>query len=450
MAGSGTKIHGQCFRIRERDFSEGVMANPSNAALPKPVLLGLRATFGFGDRLGMATPGHIAACRRGRLLPVFAQQSVRELSRAEREPEEVLRAAQEAVGRENWAGPWGADADHLKGREDVNRFARAGFTLFTIDPSEFVNPRADCLQGKDLAEATEEVIQSGAFESLKEVESLYLKRSFDLPGSGSITFCDTEVLYRAVAKYGKAIARAQEMAQWIEEAKGPHRAEMEISLDETETPTTPHEHLLVALELKRRGVPIVSLAPRFVGEFEKGVDYKGNLKLFECSLKRHAAIAQRFGPYKISVHSGSDKFKIYPILGRVCGELLHVKTAGTSYLEALRVVARKAPGLFLEVVEYCLERFETDRSSYSVSADASRVRNPASLGGKERERVYLDEEDGRQILHVTFGSVLTRGRAQSGRPFKEAILETLDMHKVLYRDLLADRLGRHIEGLEAG
>src|SRR6185369_14564357 len=90
---------------------------------PLPSLLGLQPSFGFGDRLGLATPGHIEACRKGKLQPVFAQQSVREMSRTQRTPQEVMAAAQRGIQQERWAGPWGADADHLKTREDVESLA---------------------------------------------------------------------------------------------------------------------------------------------------------------------------------------------------------------------------------------------------------------------------------------------------------------------------------------
>ena len=91
---------------------------------------------------------------------------------------------------------------------------------------------------------------------------------------------------------------------------------------------------------------LVSLAPRFIGEFEKGVDYKGDLKAFEKSLADHAAIAKKLGPYKLSLHSGSDKLSIYPAFARATAGLWHVKTAGTSYLEAVRAVARHNADLF--------------------------------------------------------------------------------------------------------
>jgi hypothetical protein len=418
--------------------------------LPQPSLLGLRRSFGFGDRLGFATPGHIAACRKGNLLPIFAQQSVREMTRTQRTPQEVMTAAQRGIQQEGWTNVWGADADHLKTREDVFNLAVAGYTFYTIDPSAFVQNQADHLSGSDLAAAVDDVVKSGAFGSVRELESLYFRHGCELPGAAPIGFPEREPLYRAAVKYGKAIAHAQKMAEWISRAKPQRGAEIEVSVDETETPTSPAEHLFIGLELKRRGVRAVSVAPRFVGEFEKGIDYKGDLKAFESALRQHVAIAKFCGPYKISVHSGSDKFKVYPILGRVCGELLHVKTAGTSYLEALRVVARQAPDLFTEIIEYSMARFETDRASYHISARLSDVPKPASLSSKEREDVFLNQDAGRQVLHVTFGSVLTLGKNAQGRSFKDGIVEALQSNGALHKEVLAAHLGRHVALLNAG
>src|SRR5213594_3715393 len=181
------------------------------------------------------------------------------------------------------------------------------------------------------------------------------------------------------------------MAEWIGQAAKIRGAEIEVSVDETDTPTSHAEHLFIGLELKRRGVKAVSVAPRFIGEFEKGIDYKGDLKAFETSLRRHVAIARYCGPYKISVHSGSDKFSIYPILGRVCGNLLHLKTAGTSYLEALRVVARTQTGLFSDIIEFCRRRFEDDRKTYHISTTLKQVESLPRYVGTKQEALYLDE-----------------------------------------------------------
>jgi hypothetical protein len=222
-------------------------------------------------------------------------------------------------------------------------------------------------------------------------------------------------------------------------------------VDETDSPTSALEHLFFGLELKRRRVSrVVSLAPRFVGEFEKGIDYRGDLKRFEESLREHVAVARFCGPYKISVHSGSDKFAAYPVIGRVCGELLHVKTAGTSYLEALRVVARTAPGVFAEIAAYCRGRFDLDRKSYHLSTTAAQIEAMPPFAGRAEEGHYLDQVAGRQLLHVTFGSVLAAGVDQKGRRFKETILELLNGHADLHRELLENHFTKHLSRLNQG
>jgi tagaturonate epimerase len=105
--------------------------------------LSLTPSFGFGDRLGLATPGHIAAVRGTKFTPIFAQQSVRENARTGRTPQHVMDDAKRAVEAENWDSPWGADADHLKTLEDITPFVEAGYTFFTVDPGEYVENAAD-------------------------------------------------------------------------------------------------------------------------------------------------------------------------------------------------------------------------------------------------------------------------------------------------------------------
>jgi len=410
-----------------------------------PSTLGLVKSFGFGDRLGLAGPGHLAANRRGSFAPILAQQSIREMTRTQRTPAEVMQAARDAIASAGYTGKWGADADHLKTAEDVRTTAEAGFRFFTIDPSDFVDNRADTLSENALR--TE--IASMEAEGILPVDwqSRYLGKSYEVEGHTLIM--EEEKLIRSMVKYSRAIHHARMMADAIAAANRDRNYEIEISVDETETPTHSLEHLFIALEIKRLKIPVISLAPRFIGEFEKGIDYKGDLEAFEKSLQVHTAIARQYGPYKISIHSGSDKFSIYPSIGRICGNLLHVKTAGTSYLEALRVVCRSQPNLFREITDYSLSRFSEDRKSYHISARESDFTNANTLAESEREDFYLDRDPGRQLLHVTFGSVLTQGHTQSGQPFKEAILETLSNESDLHVELLEKHLGKHIGLLES-
>lgn len=415
--------------------------------LPQPVALGLKKSFGFGDRLGLATPGHYAAVKKTDFAPIFAQQSVREMERTQRSPQEVLGAAQTALAKLGFTGPWGADADHHKTPQDVEKSAAAGFTFFTIDPSTFVNNEADRMSPDQLRAAVNGMEADGIFAS--GWSENYIGRCFDVSASFALEFTP-ELLHRAAVKYGRAIAHSAVMSVAIAKACAGRAFDVEVSVDETDSVTSPLDHLFCGLELKRRNVPVTSLAPRFIGEFEKGIDYRGDLALFEKQLTEHVAVAKFCGPYKISIHSGSDKFSIYPSIGRICGELLHVKTAGTSYLEALRVVARTAPGLFAEIVEFCRGRFDNDRKSYHLSATLAQVNALTPYRGHQDEGLFLDETVGRQLLHVTFGSVLTQGTDAKGRRFKDGILEQLQQNGALHLEVIEKHFTKHLSLLSQG
>lgn len=443
------------------DFSEihglrvliGALSPENAAALretvphTRPQVLGVRPAFGFGDRIGLATPGHVMAAARSkeRIIPVFAQQSIREMSRTERTPQEVMDDATWGVFRAGWTRDFGADADHLKTKSDVDVTAQAGFVFYTIDPSDYVDQQADDY-GRSQIEEKYQALVDEKVEGARDFIKLYRGKTFEFENQ-RVSF-DEISLKRASVKYGRALAHMYEMACHVAKCMSSRPSELEISVDETPQPTSPLEHLFIALELKRHGISIVSLAPRFVGDFEKGIDYKGDLPLFEESLRRHMAIAEQFGPYKISVHSGSDKFRIYPSFGRICRDRFHVKTAGTSYLEALRVVCRVEAEFFRSIVGFARGRFEKDRASYHISANLDHVPVPEILGDAELEDAYLNKNQGRQILHVTFGSVLT-DKTDNGYRFREKIRMVLRQNGQLHEEVLRLHLGKHVQMLLA-
>jgi len=409
---------------------------------PTPSVIGLKKSFGFGDRLGLATPGHIAACRKTDFVPVFAQQSIREMARTRRSPGDVMADAQRAVLRAAFKREWGADADHLKTEEDVRATAAAGFTFFTFDPSDHVVNAADTMGPEELAGGEKALIAEGVFEG-SSLRDLYLDKRFEIDNGFFLAIDETSLL-RAAVKYGRAVGHCAKLAAALREAIGGRPHEIEMSVDESEAPTTPLEHLFVAQELRRRGVDFISLAPRFIGDFEKGVDYRGDLAAFEASIKQHVAIAAFCGPYKLGLHSGSDKFSVYPIFARLCGEMLHVKTAGTSYLEALRVVTRVDKPFFRELVDYCRSRFADDRASYHLSTTQADVDKLAGVADDDLERLFLDRDEGRQLMHVTYGSVLTRGRDARGRPFRERLMEILERHAEMHLDFVERHFDKHL------
>ncbi len=192
----------------------------------------------------------------------------------------------------------------------------------------------------------------------------------------------------------------------------------------------------------------MSLAPRFVGRFEKGVDYIGDLAAFTANFATHAAIARTLGPYKLSLHSGSDKFSIYEIAARETQGAVHLKTAGTSYLEALRTVAQVQPDLLHDIYAFSLERYETDRVSYHVSAEIHRAPTPMDLRDIAVP-MLLDQFDARQILHVTFGSVLTAQDPGGRRRFYDRMMEVLNIHREAYAANLKSHFLRHLRPFAA-
>ncbi|MEJ5308662.1 MAG: tagaturonate epimerase family protein [Anaerolineae bacterium] len=404
-----------------------------------PTPLGLRTSAGFGDRLGVATPGHVLAAERyPAIAPIFAQQSVRENARTGRTPQQVMDDAMWGLFQMDWRAPWGADADHLKTPADADAFIDAGFTFFTIDPGDHVDNAAHTASS-DVVSAKFAALPWDALDDTPEALcTRYCRQTFAVGdftvGDFTLAF-DQATLERAAAKYGRALAHTARMYRHIAARMGNRPFDLEVSVDETETPTSPEEHLFVAFELRRLGVQWVSLAPRFVGRFEKGVDYIGDIPTFTDAFARHAAVARTVGPYKLSLHSGSDKFSIYGIAARLTNGLVHLKTAGTSYLEALRTVAQVAPDFFREVCAFCIGRYETDRATYHVSAQPAKVPAPETLTDAELPGL-LDQFDARQVLHVTFGSVLDT--------YRDQLMRLLDEHAAVYETVLDRHFQRHL------
>ncbi|HZU86904.1 MAG TPA: tagaturonate epimerase family protein [Anaerolineaceae bacterium] len=402
----------------------------------QPCLLGLRTSAGMGDRIGLATPGHVRAIRTtdGKIAPIFTQQSIREMTRTNRTPAQVMDDATWGVFCEGWQDGFGADADHLKTTGDIDVCLRMGYTFFTIDPGEHVNNQAETASLTQLREMAENLpieVQPRA--------SKLLGTTFDF--EGLLVHFDEYTLLKAAVKYGRAIAHVAAMYDHLAQVAGQHPFELEVSVDETEQPTSHAEHAYIANGLKRLGVKWVSLAPRYIGAFEKGVDYIGDVTAFETDIAGHAAIARQMGPYKLSLHSGSDKFSIYPAAMRQTRGLVHLKTAGTSYLEALRTIAAIDIEFFREIYTYAREHFDTDKATYHISAELNRAPLPDKITDWPG---LLNQFDAREILHVTFGSVLTDRTARSNQGFYAHFMELLQTNAEAYAENLKKHFVRHL------
>jgi tagaturonate epimerase len=411
---------------------------------PRP--LGTRTSAGLGDRLGLATPGHVRAVRAvggfDAIAPIFPQQSIREMTRTGRTPLEVMDDATWGMFAEGWTDGTGADADHLKTTADIDACLAVGFSMFTIDPGEQVDSSADTADLAALRARVAGLPWAGLSDTEDSMRRRYLGRS-TVVEHVTIAF-DEATLLRAAVKYGRAVAHVAAMARHLRKATGPRLVELEVSVDETETPTSPAEHYWVANELNRLEVAWVSLAPRFVGRFEKGVDYIGDLGALEKDVAAHAALARHFGPYKLSLHSGSDKFSVYPIAARLAKGLVHLKTAGTSYLEALRTVAAVDPAFFRDVYAFARERYDTDKASYHVSAELRKAPLAADVPEKDLPGL-LEQFDAREILHVTFGSVLKEAAPGGKLRFKDTLFALLRSNPEAYARNLETHFVKHLK-----
>ena len=396
------------------------------------------ATVGLGDRLGLASPGHIETIRDTKAKPVLAQQSIRELTLTNRTMNDMLDAAAFAVFQEGYKDGYGADGDHIKEESDIKMALSLGVSMLTLDCSDQIP--------KNIDSATEAEIQADYNRLPQEVrdryEEAYLNTTFDVNGL-SLAF-DKISLMTNVLQYNEAIEYMVHVYETYIATAG-RDIDYEISIDETETITSPLAHFFVANELILADVKVVSLAPRFCGEFQKGIDYIGDIKQFEVELSEHALIAEYFS-YKLSIHSGSDKFAVFPIIAKYTKGILHVKTAGTNWLEAIRAIAGTNPDLYRRMHVFALENFEEALKYYHVTPDLESIDALESVADEDLAE-YMNNDAARQLFHVTYGLILTEKDEKGAFVFADEFFKALDEHEDEYSAALVKHIGRHLETL---
>ncbi|MBR5519270.1 MAG: hypothetical protein IKU55_00990, partial [Clostridia bacterium] len=220
---------------------------------------------------------------------------------------------------------------------------------------------------------------------------------------------------------------------------------LEISVDETDTETTPAQLWYVASELTRRGVKFATVAPRFTGEFQKGIDYIGDIAAFTADIYMDAAIARHFG-CKLSVHSGSDKFSVFPIEAKATKGQFLLKTAGTNWLCAMQVIAEVDPTLYREVHAYALEHFAEACKYYKVTTDLTKVPALDTLTDAELPSLFT-QNDSRQLIHITYGLILMAKNADGSFRFRDRLYACWKSNERAYANALSAHIGRHLTDL---
>lgn len=404
----------------------------------KPSCTKMKPSFGTGDRLGIATPAHIQAFKGKDIFPVLAQLSTREISRTESHIQRVLDNALWGCFEAGYEGPFGADADHIKDIEHLQEAINCGFTFYTLDPSDHINVNVLQMKKEERRKKYQELSEKD------EIEKIYLEKEYQI-GNQKLFFTQDD-LAEIVLVYGEAIKHVEKCYQFLRE-NYHGEFELEVSIDETPNATSPLAHLWITSELHRKGIDFQNIAPHYIGDWEKGIDYIGDRDTFQNEFRLHFQIASQMGGYKLSLHSGSDKFSIYPIFARESGGFFHIKTAGTSWLEAVKTIAECQPELYREIHHFALQCFNEDRFSYHLSTNLQKIPDIAELKDEELIDLFSDNNS-RQLIHITYGSIL-RAKDKTGQyKFRNRIFNALHQNEKVHYKNVTQHISHHLELLK--
>jgi len=411
-----------------------------------------RFSVGVGDRFAHQAKAQLAACllaaQQGvEVAPVW-NKSNREHLIIGSEPDATRKAADAAVGELGWRKPYFVDADHIN-LNTVGRFV-APCDFFTLDVADLIGKPADPKDVATFVQIHPELVGTVAIPNV------------ELPFKTDLQFVED-----VANKFLAAVKHAGEIYRFLSEKKGEGRFVTEISMDETDSPQTPVELLIILAAIADAGVPIQTIAPKFTGRFNKGVDYVGDVAQFAKEFNEDiATIAFAVKTYglpqnlKLSVHSGSDKFSIYQSIHDAVersGAGLHLKTAGTTWLEELIGLAESG-GSGLNIAREIYAEAYSHRvelcAPYAtvIDIDVAMLPRPEAVNGwssgqftsalrhDQSNREY--NPSFRQLLHVGFKVAAKMG---------DRYLKELESHEpVISRNVTANLFERHIRPVFLG
>ena len=409
-------------------------------------------SIGVGDRFAHQAKAQLAACMKAadagvEVVPVW-NKSNREHSIIGTEPVQTRAAADVAVKEMGWKKPYFLDADHIN-LKTVQRFLDP-CDFFTLDVAEMIGQPA---KAKDVA----------AFVA----SHAELIGTVTIPGIDEPFHTDKAFVEGVANKFLAAVQDAGQIYQFLIVNKGAGRFVPEISMDETDLPQTPVELLIILAAIADQKIPIQTIAPKFTGRFNKGVDYVGDVKQFAKEFEEDlAAIAFAIKKYglpanlKLSVHSGSDKFSIYKAIhdgAKKFNAGVHLKTAGTTWLEELIGLAEAGGnGLAIakEVYAEALAHKDELMAPYStvIDIDQSKLPTAAAVNGWTSQQytsaLRHDQKNPaynpnfRQLLHVGFKIAAKMG---------PRYLEALEANEAMVaKNVTANLWERHIKPVFLG
>lgn len=386
-----------------------------------------KISFGFGDRIGIGTNAHAVISKKYNIFPVFAQQSIREMTKTSKTCEEVLHNAVIGIFQNGFNGKWGADADHLRDEYWLNIILNnkyLPYTMFTIDTYDCINTLENNID-KDVGNCLD-------FKERFIKAKKYIGKHFNFFGY-KFSF-DEDSIYSIVKKYYKSLDFLLKCFNSIKEKIT--NFDFEPTFDETNIDTTPEEHFYLVSEMLREGIKFSTLAIKFPGIFEKGIDYIGDINEFIYNLKIHSGIVNYFENYKLSIHSADDKFKIFKSFREILGDNFHIKTSGTTWMESLRTVAICNPDLFKAILNITFEKAEENSRAYYIELEYKKIND---LLRTKNIVDLIDIGQTRQLLHVSYGSILEK--------YRNEIITTLLSNEKEYTNNIVDNYKRHFDAI---
>lgn len=406
-------------------------------------------SFGIGDRFSHQGKAQLSALVKAKELglnitPVW-NKSHREHTIIGTRQADTRKEADEAVTALKWNGPYFVDADHI-GLDNVDKFIESS-DFFTLDVADFIGRSADKTDVDSFVQKHRKYVGSLAIEGINETLDI------------------TEERIRAIAnKCLLAVKEAGKIYRHIAAAKGEDSFITEVSMDETDSPQKPIEMLFILAAIADEQIPTQTIAPKFTGRFNKGVDYVGNVKVFAKEFEEDLAVVafavKEFGlpeNLKLSIHSGSDKFSIYGPIAKALRKFdagLHIKTAGTTWLEEIIGLAMAGgDGLAIakEIYAEALSRLDELCGPYETVIDIDRAKLPTaqevnkwdgeSFASALRHNQSCEyyNPDFRQLLHIAY-----KLAAEMGTRYADALVKYED---IIAKNVTENIYERHIKPL---
>ncbi len=404
-------------------------------------------SLGTGDRFGSQGKAQLqavmAAKELGIDISIIWNKSYREHTIIHTNPASVRAEADSTVQETGWAGDYYVDADHIN-RESVDLFIETS-DFFTLDVADYTGIPAPQV---DIEKFTAKYVS--------------LCGSLTIPGIDIPLEITEKKIKHAAERYLLAVQKAGEIYRKIESAKGSGNFVTEVSMDETDIPQTPEELLFILAAISDEKIPAQTIAPKFTGRFNKGVDYIGDLEKFEKEFSEDICIIDYAVKHfnlpenlKLSIHSGSDKFSIYPIMGKAIRKYnagLHVKTAGTTWLEEIIGLAESgSEGTIIakEIYRESLNRYDELTGPYASVIDIDKKLLPSPdefdkwTGDMITEAVRHDLDNPaynlhiRQLLHVGY-----KVAAEMGVRYSDALIKH---QEIIGKNVTENLLDRHIK-----